>query len=180
MEETDRALGGVLRRNPGLAVFLVVGFVMLMILVMTLIEGDTAAVSPDVRRRRYPLVHAEFERRFPPGSWSEGLHQYALDVDCPGPSNDLSATHSFQVSATLTSDPGHVYLRLKGPMVRKYGPDAVVTQFNPAESSSALVILELDPEEEAEDCLATIAWDGRGVQPLTRTHLYTIDVGGDW
>jgi hypothetical protein len=65
-------------------------------------------------------------------------------------------------------------------MISKAGYDELLTEFNLSEASTALVLLELAPSEQAEGCTATLRWDGRGLQSLPRTHLYTVDVGGNW
>jgi hypothetical protein len=64
-------------------------------------------------------------------------------------------------------------------MVSKAGRDAPATEFNLNEPCTALVLLELAPCEQPEGCTATIAWDGRDLQPLSRARFYTIDPSGD-
>lgn len=65
-------------------------------------------------------------------------------------------------------------------MVSRSGPDAAVTDFHPAYSSTALVILELAPSEGAENCTASVGWDGGGLQPLFRTAFYNVSPDNDW
>ncbi len=159
--------------------FLAALLIMIPFLIQTLIEGDTTAVAPDVTSNGLPSVDVKFELQFLPGFWSEGPHQYTLSYTCPRWSFPVTAAHSFQVSASSTSPAGHVYLRPDGLMISKSGPDAAVTQFNPSQPSSALVLLDLAPESAAEECTAFINWDGFSM-PLPRTDIYTVDVDSDW
>ncbi len=167
--------------NPGRYLAVLAGIFILMLVIPAVMAGDTSLLDPDVKHQGYPLVYVRFERGFPPRFWSAGAHAYTISVDCPGFSHDLTVTHAFVASAASASPSGNVYLRLKGVMIGRPRHYALVTDFDPARSSTALVILELDPPESAaRECVASISFDGSERWPLPRTGLYSVDVDVDW
>lgn len=150
----------------------VISTVLAPILVKQVNEPPTPAptVTPTNARRDW---YAVFELRFPPGYWTEGIHNYTFDANCPFEINSTGAdepTYSFTVSGSAALQASTVYIRRRGLYLGEIETASLGDSLHPSQESAAVYTPYAFSAAEAQrlldECLVQLRIDNGPFTPL--------------
>lgn len=115
-----------------------------------------------------------FELKFPPDYWSEGLHSYLFNADCPfgiNSTGESEPTYSFSVDRAAEIQDSMIFIRRKGLYLTETEGDVFGHSIHPSQETAAIYspfALSFDDAKRLQDeCKVTIEIDNKASLDLS-------------
>ena len=141
------------------------------IIVKKVTDTPTPTNTPTALARDWYVI---FELKFPPDYWSEGLHSYLFDADCPfgiNSTGESEPAYSFSVDRTADIQKSTVFIRRKGLYLTEIEGDILGFSIHPSQETTAIyspfALSFEDAKRLQDECKVTIKIDNGAFVDLT-------------
>lgn len=131
----------------------------------------TPTVEPTSQSRDWYVI---FELKFPPNYWTEGIHSYLFDAQCPFGINSTGedeSTYSFTVGQTTQIQDSTVYIRRGGLFLSEIEGTSLGSFVHPFQETAAIyspfALSFEDAERLQDECIVQIKIDNGTFVDLT-------------
>jgi hypothetical protein len=145
------------------------------IIVKRATDTPTPVNTQSSQRRDWYVI---FELKFPPNYWTEGLHSYLFDANCPfgiNSTGENEPAYSFTVDPTTQIQTSIVYIRRGGLFLSEIQGDSLGNFIHPSQETAAIyspfALAFEDAKQLKDECKVTIKIDNGTSMDLTPTSI---------
>jgi len=154
----------------------IIGFVWGSLFLQKQISAPTPAIESIITSQRWYVI---FELKFPANYWTEGIHSFLFDANCPPGINAKSEngpTNPFSVDSTAKIQESTVFIRRRGLYLNEIEGDAFGHLIHPSQKTAVIYSLFVSSLEDAkrlqDQCKVSIKIDN---DPFVKLIVIKID-----